>query len=166
MESIDIKTNAINEYNIGDNKIRKSLKNIFGEDFFKSQDFKQILQDFMPEFLEACKKTGDDPTLPFPEDKTEKQEIANAWYMIDVFHDLALGKTVLDWTNSNQKKWWGWFNDYQSGSGFRFGDSGGGWAATFAGGGARFCLATKEESDKFCQKYLPLINIILKPKNQ
>lgn len=137
---------------------KKILEEIYGKEFFQDEDF-------MKEFIEACKITGDVPTLPFPNPTTDRHHATNAFYMLDILHDIRLKDAVLNW-QTNQKKWVGWFNEYKPGSGFRFFGSDNVWSISYANGGARFALPTKEESDEFNTKYLSLINKILKPKNQ
>lgn len=156
------KTTAAAIYKDAPDHIKTMLEEKYGKKFFVIEDF---IEAFMPEFLEACKITGDDPILPFPIYTTEKHKVSNAHYMLDIFHDLFIKTVVLDWT-TRLNKWIGIFNNYTPGSGFRFGFSDNVWTFSYASGGARFALDTKEKSDEFNQKYLPLINIANKPKNQ
>lgn len=151
---------AVAEFNNGDHKTKSALKNIFGEKFF------QPITERIDSYQAACEELGLDPDeeLPFKDPKNARQEAANAEVMLDIISEALLEGKELDWTDSTQEKWSPYFNNYKSGSGFRFDVSVCGWAHTDASGGARLCVDTKEKSDYFGQRFLPIWNKFLNPK--
>jgi len=128
-------------------------------------DFNTKVTDRVKSFEDACVELGIpvETALPYPKPVNSRQEFANAAVMLDIISEALSEKVVLDWTNDNQKKWYPWFDNYQSGSGFRFFDSHYSWTYASTAGGARLCLPTKELSDYFGQQFLPIWNKFLNP---
>jgi hypothetical protein len=130
----------------------------FGESFFKMSVFDRIKT-----FEDACKDQGISTDLPFQLPHSSLQRATNAFYKLDVINKSLLEGAVLDWEDSNQKKWYPWFTDYSTGSGFRFLDANCGWAGTNASGGARLCLDTQEKAKYFGTQFLDIWNDFQNP---
>jgi len=150
---------AVKEYSAADKKTKAALTKIFGDKFFLS------LTDRIKTWEDAAAEKGIDPvkSLPFQKPSNTREEAVNAFFMLDVIAELLCDGVVLDWTDTNQKKWYPWFTDYKKGSGFRFGGSGYNWTLTDTAGGARLCLPTKELTDYFGKQFLSTWNKFLNP---
>jgi hypothetical protein len=113
----------------------------------------------------AAEYIGLDPLndLPFRAPQNNRQIACNAFFMADVITEALLEGVVLDWTNTEQKKWTFWMNNYQSGSGFVFYDTYYGWTGANAGGGARLYLDTEEKVLHFAKYFMPIINQFSNP---
>lgn len=135
------------------------------EDKFGKENLYQKVTDRIKTWHDAAKVKGIDPvdSLPFIKPLNTFQEAANAFFMLDIIADVLNEGTVLDWANSNQKKWYAWFNNYQPGSGFSFYVTDCDWATTTSGGGARLCLHSQELAHYFGTQFLPLFNKFLNP---
>lgn len=103
-------------------------------------------------------------SLPFKHDfKTPRQEATNAFFQLDVIAGVLREKVVLNWKDSNQRKWYCWFHNYKKGSGFSFIDARYGWAGTRTHGGARLCVDTEEKAEYFGNQFLDIWNKFLNP---
>jgi len=104
-----------------------------------------------------------DEALPYASPKNNREEAANAFVMLDIISQALLENAKLDWSNTDQKKWFPYFNGDSSGAGFRFYDTLCDWAGTFAGGGARLCVDTQEKAKYFGTQFLSIWNKFLNP---
>lgn len=147
-------------YRTASSENKALLEEKFGKDLFI-----QNIMDIVTSYESACTFLGKDPVaeLPYPNPETNRQRFANAAIKLDIINETLLDGTKLNWEDSNQRKWGPWFNNYKSGSGFRFLVSGFDWSATGALGGARLCLDTKEKSDYFGTQFLDIWNDFLNP---
>lgn len=121
--------------------------------------------DRIKTFADACEDLGLDPDeqLPYPNPENDRQDAANAFTMLDIITESLLEGAKLDWTNSGQRKWYPYFNDYKPGSGFRFGDSHYAWTNTHATGGARLCVDTQEKANYLGTQFIDIWNKFLNP---
>lgn len=101
--------------------------------------------------------------LPFREPKNNRQIACNAFFIADVFTEVLLEGTVLDWTNPKQKKYGFYLTNYIPGSGFSVGDTFGDWTDTRAYGGARLYLDSEEKVRHFIKICLAYINQLANP---
>lgn len=159
MLKIDQKT-ATELYPTATGKFKTMLEEKFGEILIPKK-----ITDKVKSFEDACKILGKDPKkeLPYAKPANARQEFANAAIMLDIISEALSEGVILDWANLSQKKWWPLFTDYKSGSGFRFDGSGGVWASSGAGGGARLCVPTKELANYFGNQFLSIWNKFLNP---
>lgn len=114
-------------------------------------------------FEEACKYLGHDPAkiLPdvsmFPE---EHQKAATATHKLIIIHEAYNERNKVDWNNSNQKKWRGWWDMEQhpkrNPSGFRFFVSYYVLSLTFSTGGSRLCFLREEDLLHAAEHHLEL----------
>lgn len=119
--------------------------------------------DRIKTYEDACEYLEIETAVPYPNPKNNRQEASNVFYMLDVITEALLEGKTLNWTDSNEKKWYPWFSKYKSGSGFRFGASNCAWPDASTAFGARLCVDTKEKSDYLGTHFLPLINKCLNP---
>lgn len=119
--------------------------------------------DRIKSYEDACEYLEIETTVPYPNPKNNKQEASNAFYMLDIITEALLDGKTLNWEDSNEKKWYPWFNEYKSGSGFRFHGSNSDWTNSYTFIGAHLCVDTKEKSDYLGTRFLPLINKFLNP---
>lgn len=127
--------------------------------------YEQKITDRIKSYEDACEDLGLDPVedLPFQNPKNNRQEAANAFHMLDVITESLLEGKKLDWEDADQRKWYPVFNNYSSGSGFRFLYSFGAWTNSGATGGARLCVDTQEKSDYLGTQFLAIWNKFLNP---
>ncbi len=153
--------NVIKAYRNADKSGKQLLKDLVNGQV----DFNTKVTDRIKTFEDACNELDIDAAtvLPYKNPVNNRQEFANASVMLDIINEALSEGVVLDWSNGKQEKWYPWFNNYSSGSGFRFCASDYSWSTTGTTGGARLCLPTKELSDYFGQQFLPIWNKFLNP---
>lgn len=140
-------------------EFKEMLIDSFGKEFFS-----QKITDRIKSYEDACADLGLDPEdLPFKNPKNNRQEADNAFHMLDVITESLLEGKKLDWEDSDQRKWYPVFNNYSSGSGFRFLGSNYVWSHSLADGGARLCVDTQEKADYSGNQFLPIWNKFLNP---
>lgn len=125
--------------------------------------YEQKITERIKSYEDACEDLGLDPVedLPFKNPKNNRQEAANAFHMLDVITESLMEGKKLDWEDGDQKKWYPVFNNYSSGSGFRFLYSDYDWTLTAACGGARLCVDTQEKSNYLGTQFLAIWNKFL-----
>lgn len=160
MIKIDLKK-AQSLYPTAQGAFKNMLEDEFGVDKLKPP----VFSDRIKTFEDACKALGLNPAteVPFKKPTTNRQKFLNACAKLDIISEALLEGVVLDWTDSNQKKWAPWFDRYSPGAGFRFDDSGYWWTGTGACGGARLCVDTSEKADYFGTQFLDIWNDFLQP---
>ena len=128
---------ALEIYKSASNEFKAILESTFGKEFFS-----QKIPDRVKSYEDACALTGENPVnekkmleLGFTEDelhfriiKTITKALNEGW--------------VPDWADSDQQKWFPWF-DLSSG-GFVFYDTTYGCSITRAGYASRLCFKSKE----------------------
>jgi hypothetical protein len=155
------KKNVISAFKQADPKGKLLLENLFGKELFSSK-----ITDRIKTWEDAAAERNLDPieSLPFKHAFKNSFEIAaNAFFMLDVIASVLNENIILDWTNSDQKKWYCWFNNYKEGSGFSFDASSYVWTNANTLGGARLCVHSKELAEYFGTQFLPIFNQFLNP---
>lgn len=108
---------------------KKQLIEQFGEDKLKGKNFEDIKT-----FEDACKKSGIDPhSIGLYGDTPDEL----AYKKLKVITRAINGDWVLDWNNTNQRKWFPWFN---LSSGFGFDSSYYGYSNSHSTVGSRLCF--------------------------
>ena len=128
---------------------KKQLVEVFGEDCFRKRRFDEIKT-----FQDACielevsndvNHEGDQPDeIAYKKLKVIVKAINQGW--------------VPDWTNTNQAKWWPWFN---LSSGFGFSHSYYHCDLTITAVGSRLCFETEEKSDYAAKQFIQLYQDLL-----
>jgi len=135
MENLQVtKTNAITAYNNGDSSIKKALIDLFGEDFFTPKNIMDRVKTVDDAFAIKGISIGS-----IVNDNDTTDEIA--YKILKVIVEVLNEGWVPDWKNSNQYKYYPWF-DLSSGSGLSCAD----YVAlsSHSDVGSRLCFKTAE----------------------
>lgn len=125
---------------------KNQLVEAFGEECFKKRNFTDIKT-----FEDACDEVGISPDSVFDSAKDSPDEIA--YKKLKVIVKAINGEWVPDWANTNQRKWWPWFN-LSSGFGFSLSDFSYTDACTSVG--SRLCFESEEKSDYSAKQFIQL----------
>ena len=125
---------------------KEVLIETFGKDSFEKKDFKSIktLQD-------AAEETGHGQGYLRTQDPETRDEWA--YRMLKMVAKAINQGWVPDWNNSDQKKWWPWFN---LSSGFGFSDSCYYYGLASTAVGSRLCFETEEKSDYAANQFMEI----------
>ena len=130
-------TEALNLYKIASPEFKQMLISTFGEKFF----YKNII-DRIKSYDDACEELGIDPVID--------ENIEKFGLTIDEIAYIKL-KTIIkslnegwipDWTNSNEYKYYCWF-DMSASSGFGFSGSYFGFGSSCSDVGSRLCFKNR-----------------------
>jgi hypothetical protein len=124
---------------------QRELEGAFGTECFKKKNF-----DDIKTFEDACAELDINPQAVYFKDRTP-DEIA--YIKLKVVAQAINQGWVPDWNNTNQNKWWPWFN---LSSGFGFSYSGYGYGRASTSVGSRLCFESKEKSDYAAKQFLGL----------
>jgi hypothetical protein len=125
--------------------LKEILVETFGKECFEKRKFTDIKT-----FEDACDELGIDPCNVIIANCTP-DEIAYKKLKI-IVKAINQGWTP-DWSNTNQRKWYPWFN---LSSGFGFSGSGYGYDCTDSDVGSRLCLESEEKSDYAAKQFIDL----------
>ena len=132
---------------------KSQLAEAFGEGCFKKRHFSDIKT-----FEDACDEEGISPDSVFDAAKDSSDEIV--YKKLKVIVKVINGGWVPDWANTNQKKWWPWFN---LSSGFGFSGSTYDYGSAFTYVGSRLCFESEKKCDhaaiQFIQLYKEFLTI-------
>lgn len=153
METLQIsKANALSAYKKADKKVKELLEELFGKQVLSTE-----VTDRIKTFEDACIEIGIDATdANFSTGTTD--EIA--YKKLKVIAQALNEGTVLSFANSDQRKWYPWFE--YSGSGFRFYDSYFDFSRTRACGGSQLCFHTEKLAAYAGKQFIDLYNDLLK----
>ena len=136
-------SNAIKVYNEGTYSDKLLLERLYGKEVFN-----QKITDRVKSFEDACEVLGIAPYLP--DVSLLEKEFRNsviAQYKLQVIIKVLNEGWTPDWNDSNQYKYYTWFNMRNNTLSFRnYHD----WA-TFSGVGSRLCLKTSTLAE-YCGK--------------
>lgn len=130
---------------------REQLEEAFGKEAFRKRDFREIKT-----FEDACESIGIaiDSHTPIYDEEESPDEIAYKKLKIVI---AAINQGwIPDWNNTDQKKWWPYFN-LSSGFGF----SSFGYACTITFVGSRLCFESQEKATYAGQQFLELYKSFL-----
>lgn len=108
-------------------------------------------------FEEACKILNIEPVLPAVDMlpiANQKAIIAN--YKLDVIQQASIGDWKPDWNNWDQNKYYPWFKQSSSGSGFSYCDFG--FVGTLTTVGSRRVFPNVETAKHVGQHFIDLYN--------
>jgi hypothetical protein len=125
------------------------------EETFSKQKLVGRKFDEIRTFEDACEQIGVNPLSVFSD--------------IDTYDEIAYKKLKIiakainqgwtpDWSNTNQKKWWPWFD---LSSGFGFSNSGYYYTYSFAAVGSRLCFESEAKSDYCAKQFISLYQELL-----
>ncbi len=120
MKTIAInEANALNAYNAADKNQKTFLENLLGK-----ETFSQNITDRVKTWEDAAEIYGVDPveSLPFTNPQNGIEEAANAFYQTEIIIHVLNEGWEPNWDNSNEYKWYPYFDMRTSGSagGFSF----------------------------------------------
>lgn len=114
-------------------------------------------------FLEACKTKGikPDSVIPYKNAKTPLQRRMNALGMLDVITEVINGGREVDFSDSNQPKYFIWFDWSDKEAGFVFGNAYYYCTSTNAGLAPRLCFFNREDAEYAGKTFIKLYNQLL-----
>jgi len=120
---------------------------------FGAECFSQKITDRIKTFEDGCEELGisNNACRPIFDEDEDPDEIA--YKKLKVIVGALNEGWIPDWNDSNQKKWYPWFN---LSSGFGFSDSNYFYTAAAAGVGSRLCFRDKLTSDYAGQQFIDL----------
>lgn len=124
---------------------QRELEDAFGKECFTKKAFDEIKT-----FEDACKELDINPQAVYYKDGTPDEIVYKKLKII--IQAINQGWTP-DWNNSNQKKWWPWFN---LSSGFGFSGALYYYVITDAHVGSRLCFETQEKAAYAGKQFLDL----------
>lgn len=148
-------------YPTASDEFKKELEKTFGESTFRPKEYEKIKS-----YEDACAMEGVDPQkyLPYPDAKTDDDELANLQRMLSLIYkwiNKLDGDYKADFNNHNQEKWRCWFEWDSKTSGFGFGGTSYGHSSTFTFVGARLCNSSSKTAEYVGRTFLPLFRKIL-----
>ncbi|MGV8094486.1 MAG: hypothetical protein AB2L24_21745 [Mangrovibacterium sp.] len=151
------KTTAKKLYRESPKWFKKQLEKEFGAEFFTPNYFENLKT-----VEDCCRKLGVDPASLVNENDTP-DEIAYKSLKIVIRAINTNEKGVIwepDWNNTDQRKWWPWFN---LSSGFGFSCSDCSYDNTHTSVGSRLCFESEEKSNyaatQFSELYKQFLTI-------
>ena len=123
---------------------KEVLEETFGKECFKKKSFDEIKT-----FEDACEELGIS-TAQFIGTETSDEV---AYKKLKVIVKAINQGWIPDWNNTNQRKWWPWFN---LSSGFGFSDSSYSCDGTITDVGSRLCFESEEKSDYTAKQFIDL----------
>jgi hypothetical protein len=108
-------------------------------------------------FAQACKLLKYNPKTVLPNVSKMPMHLRAhtvAKAKLEIIAEASRGSVELDYDNTDQRKWGGWFRLDKPG--FRFGGAGCGLSGTYSGGGPRLCYLSEEDTVYHCQKHIAL----------
>ena len=153
METLQIsKANALSAYRKADKKVKELLEELFGKQVLSTEVTERIKS-----FEDACLELGIDSTdANFSTGTVD--EIA--FKKLKVIAAALNEGTVLSFADSNQRKWYPWFE--YSGSGFRFRGTDFDITLACTTGGSRLCFHTEKLAIYAGKQFIDLYNDLLK----
>lgn len=129
---------------------KEELVEAFGEECFRENTFEDIKT-----FNDACKQLDMIPGSVTNSELTLDEE---AYMKLKVIVKAINNGWVPDWNNSDQPKYWPYFN---LSSGFGFSRALYGYVITAAGVGSRLCFETREKCEYAAKQFLSIYEDLL-----
>ena len=158
METVNInKENALKAYKSADKKTKELLENLFGKEILS-----QNIMDRIKTFEDACneleiKSISKNISFGFADSKDNESIEAYAKLCI-IIRSLNEGWEP-DWTNSNEYKYYPWFDSYKSGFGFSYSHYA--YWYTITACGSRLCFKSPELAEYAGKQFLEIYNQFL-----
>lgn len=155
MEKLEVlKQNAIKAFKNANAEGKKILSNLFGEDVFSSKI------ENTKTFEEVCDFMAVNPNdiIPYKNPVNSFQKGINAFAKLTFIADAFNGEWKADWSNTNQKKWYPYFD---MSSGFRFCDTDFNSDDTGTDVGSRLCFRDDETAKNVGKTFISLYEELL-----
>lgn len=158
METTEIKKTLVEAYQNESQENKNFLEKLLGAEFFKIPVIEQKLS-----FEDICAQRGDNPIdiIPYSEPKNKRQKYLNDIAMLDYIAEFLQQGYVADYGNSNEQKWFPYFNYNTETSGFGFSYSLCDCSSAIALCGSRLALPTEELSNYFGTQFIEIHNRLL-----
>jgi len=154
METLKLeKSTALRIFKKASDEIKEILKETFGPKTF-SENILDRINSFEDVLSEASKEDLAHYHRKINQNDTTPDEIA--YQQLKLICNVAWEGIKVDYTNTNQKKWYPWFRKLSSGLGFGVSFCVYDYAGTAVG--SRLCFPSKESSDKFSQLFIDIYN--------
>ncbi len=121
------------------------LEEAFGKESFRKTDFRDIKC-----FEDACKELDIDPDAVCSDVDTSDEV---AYKMLKIIIQAINQEWTADWSNTNQRKWYPWFN---LSSGFGFDVSFYDFDGSNSNVGSRLCFESEEKSNYAGKQFLEI----------
>lgn len=145
------RANAQKAFDQADKKGKGLLSDLFGADVFNKK-----ITDRVKSFEDACQVLGMNPSCLFHGGETKDEE---AYIKLKTIARALNEGWTPDWTDSNEAKYWPYFDSYKSGVGFSY-DACVYWYATTAVG-SRLCYKSSELAKYAGTQFLSIYNDFL-----
>lgn len=142
----------LKKYRNSDEKGKKLLESIYGENVFKTEDITLKIKTVEDAFKLTGRPKIDFSMIPNEpnDDGISLRDKVSAEYEMYVVSEAINEGWSPDWDNSDQTKWRPWF--IMSPSGFSFSHSN--YDRSIAGSGSRLCFETEEKSNYVAKQFL------------
>lgn len=130
---------------------KEQLEAAFGKDAFRKIDFRDIKT-----FPDACKALDINPNAVWNNNDTSDEA---AYKKLKVIIQAINQGWIPDWSNTNQKKWFPWFN---LSSGFGFGASSYYYDSSYTAVGSRLCFESEEKASYAGKQFTTIYEEFLK----
>lgn len=161
METITIKKeNVTRALKIAKGNAKEMLQALLG-------DYSDLpITERVKSFADACVALGldEDEELPYKEPKNDRQIAVQSFTMMMIIAQALNEGWVPDYSNSNEAKYYPWFEWKSSASGFGFSNALTGWASTDTGIGARLVFKTEELARYAGKQFECIYNGFITPK--
>ena len=149
------KEDILKLYKSSDKKAKQHMEKIYGREVFIGN-----ITDHLKSFQDACKinKTTAAEVLPYHKPKNVKQVYLNTVAMLAEIAEALQENFEADYADSNQQKWYAWFEWDKRLSRFVFVLSDYRYTHTRAGSGSRFAFETEKKADYFGKQFIDLHN--------
>lgn len=156
METLTIpKQKVLSEYHSADDKTKKILTAIFGEETFSVN----LLSAKTFEDVCSIMAVNPDDIIPYKSPVNTFQKGINAFAVLTFIADAFNGDWKADWDNTNQKKWYPYFEKQSSGFRFYFSSYGYYYADTIVG--SRLCYKDEETATHVGKIFISHYNELL-----
>ena len=148
------KEQAIEAYETADEKGKKLLVSLWGEDTFVLN----LKHTFPMVFEESCKRMALNPkaVLPFVNPKNDREKVANAKMMLDIIAEDMKGGYKFNDNDPNEKRWFPVFETAGFGFSYTLYD----YSRTSTDVGSRLSFPTKEMAEHIGKQFNDLYKII------
>lgn len=133
----------------------------------ENADKPKDITETVTSFELACKYEKKDPkkVLPYPKPQTDDERYLNAIAMMNIITRIWRQNWVPDYGNSNQRKWFPWFEWKPASSGrpagFVFSYSVFDYVTTYTDLGSRFAFESEQKAIRAGQLFIKIYNVIL-----
>lgn len=119
------------------------------------------ITDKIKSFEDAMVATGRPAVPAFADAPEDMREYFQAHYKMTVIAEALNEGWKADWNDDNQRKYYPWFYNDATSSGFAFRDTCYGYSHAYAGYASRLCFAERELAEYAGRQFIDIWNVIL-----